>query len=263
MLSLGRVLKGVLVGAAIIIIFSLLAGWTTIFPKWAADWLPLIWFLVGCITITLVGGVRLFRALITTLAIYLSAIILITLIDFLWADIAFGPFQLGSVSSVWAANQAQILTWIPQLQFLDELAVIISNIVSETFIRNILFNLVSYSFFAVLSMILAALASLTTRQAPVVSTMPPETSSSSPIRSPLGAAQTPPKMSMPPAQSREGKMPRTPAPSAKAIAELHGKPTKGLKSVDQTAPRGQSRCPHCNATVIIGSHFCNACQREF
>jgi hypothetical protein len=51
-------------------------------------------------------------------------------------------------------------------------------------------------------------------------------------------------------------------PAAAAIAGLKGKAKKHLKGTGQKAPAGQSRCPHCNATVIRGSRFCNSCERE-
>jgi hypothetical protein len=51
------------------------------------------------------------------------------------------------------------------------------------------------------------------------------------------------------------------SPSAQAIAGLKGKVHKHLKGTGQKTPTGQSRCPHCKATIIRGSRFCNACEK--
>jgi hypothetical protein len=55
--------------------------------------------------------------------------------------------------------------------------------------------------------------------------------------------------------------PKGGAPSAQAISSLKGKVKKHLKGTGRKAPTGQSRCPHCNATIIRGSRYCNACEK--
>ena len=231
----------------LIIACSLLAGWIEAVPPWIATWLPLIGLLIGCAALSLVGRLRLAHAVLGSLAIYAATISFLTFVELLWADVMLGPFRLGAIPDAWASNQEEILTWIPQLQILQDPATLARSLIPDPILGDVIYNLVAYAFLALSALVVTSIASLATREARPL-TMPLETPSTYPPSSPTGA---------------EAPTPRTASPSAQAISQLRGKVTSQLKSTGQVVPRGQTRCPYCHATVIPGSRFCNACQREF
>jgi hypothetical protein len=84
---------------------------------------------------------------------------------------------------------------------------------------------------------------------------PPPPASPSPM-------EAPPPMPAPRAvEEAPPPPPKGGSPSAQAISSIKGKVKKHLKGTGRKAPTGQSRCPHCNATIIRGSHYCNACEK--
>ncbi|MHA2406524.1 MAG: hypothetical protein ACXACH_07210, partial [Candidatus Hermodarchaeia archaeon] len=104
---------------------------------------------------------------------------------------------------------------------------------------------------------------------PAVPTTPPLGADPAPTMAaaPPGPVQPPPAMEAPPPMPAPQPVEEVPpppkggSPSAKAISSLKGKVSKHLKGTGQEVPKGQTRCPHCNATIIRGSQFCNACEK--
>ncbi|MFX0064958.1 MAG: hypothetical protein ACFFC7_22505 [Candidatus Hermodarchaeota archaeon] len=285
----------VLGGVFIVILSSLLAG---IFPLPIAMWLPLIGFLLGCIVVGAVGQFRVAQAVIIALVIYIGAIMLISLAEFM-SPLVLGPLDLGQIADAWIGFRDTIFGLIPLLQFFFVLADIASALILDTISHDFVYNLVSFSFFALFGLLLAGLPAYAIsrrsfyvprtpkatsepsfselmerefqpadrRSSPPTTTMPPPppstTSAQSPaVPPPPQSTFTPPPPARPTSRSTRAPAPSSSSPTAQAIMREGGKGMKRLKATGQKAPAGQSRCPYCNETIIRGSSFCNACQRK-
>jgi len=270
----------------LVTLFSLLAGWRSLVPLGVAIWLPLAGFLLGCIIMGALSRLRAAHVILVALTIYIGAILLVTLIDFSWRSITLGPIQLGAVVDSWTGLPQALFESIPFLQFLQNLALMASGWSAETILQRLVYNLVVFSLFGVIGFILAGLTafvghrpSLYVATAPEVTGAEPSTSAPTVGASPEAPLSALPlNVSTPPARpvaappspttrkpsppSTPAELPASPAPSAKAISTLKGKATAHLKSTGQEVPGGQARCPHCHATIIPGSNFCNACQKQ-
>lgn len=270
----------VAIGILLVAILSLLAGWRTLVPADVAVWLPLVGLISGCLVIGVLSRLRAAHVVLVALAIYVAAILLVTLIDFAWSDITLGPVELGAVSASWTTLPATVFAMIPPLEVFSNLALMAASLSTETIVQQLLYNLVALSFFAAIGLVLAGLTAAVTRRRSVhVVTAPEVTGAEAAPSAPTeaGAGLPPPGVSTPPTRrattaprsaayaplpepSAEA-LPASPAPSAKAIATLKGKAGAHLKSTGQEVPAGQARCPFCHATIIPGSNFCNACQK--
>jgi hypothetical protein len=259
----------------LVILLSLLAGWRSLVPLGIAIWLPLAGFLLGCIIMGVLSRLRVAHVILVALTIYIGAILLVTLIDFSWRSITLGPIELGAVADSWTWLPQALFESIPLLQFLQNLALMASGWSAETILQRLIYNLVVFSLFGVIGFVLAGLAafvghrpSLYVAAAPEVTGAEPEATRGAPplnVSTPPGrpvAAPPPPTARKPSPPATPAELPASPAPSAKAISTLKGKATAHLKSTGQEVPAGQARCPFCHATIIPGSNFCNACQKQ-
>ena len=302
---MGRSSLGVLAGILLVILFSLLAGWTTYIPSEIALWLPLIGFLSGCAVIGLVSRLRTAHTILVSFVVFISTVILLTFINMSWMGVFLGPIDLGAIYNAWIAFQTAVFSFIPLLYNFLDFATTLSNFATETLVQNIIYNLVAFSFFGIMGLSISGIAAYATRPpgihvvtapeitpgvpSPEIQSMaPPSTPSSMEMSAPPFASESqmspssdrtaPPSVSAPPPPSVqevssppsmptpkpvEESLPKGSTPSAQAIRTLKGKVKKHLKSSGHSVPTGQTRCPHCNATIIRGSRFCNACQREF
>ncbi|MFX1533732.1 MAG: hypothetical protein ACFFDI_05815 [Promethearchaeota archaeon] len=276
------------------ILFSLLAGF---FDPSIAMWLPLIGFLLGCIIIGVTGQFRVAQAVIIALAIYIGAIMLVTLIAFM-SPLVLGPLNLGSVADAWINFRDTIFGWVLPLQFFSMLAEMASFFITDTISHDFVYNLISFSFFGLFGILLAGLPAYAIyrrsyyvaptpkatrvtsetsftelfepadqRSAPSTETMPPppqSTTSAQPpaVPPPPSSAFTPPPAARSTPRPTRGSSTTSASPTAQAIMREGGKGMKRLKSTGQKVPAGQSRCPYCNETIIRGSSFCNACNRK-
>ncbi|MFX1254205.1 MAG: hypothetical protein ACFFCZ_21515 [Promethearchaeota archaeon] len=144
----------VLGGTFVVIVFSLLASFL---PLPIAMWLPLIGFLLGCIVIGAGGQFRVAQAVIIALAIYIGAIMLISLIEFM-SPLILGPLNLGLIADAWMGFRDTIFNLILPLQFFSTLADIASAFILDTISHNFVYNLISFSFFAILGFLFAGLS---------------------------------------------------------------------------------------------------------
>jgi hypothetical protein len=143
----------VLGGTFIVIVFSLLAGFL---PLPIAMWLSLIGFLLGCIIIGAVGEFRVAQAVIIALAIYIGAIMLVSLIEFM-SPLLLGPLNLGLIADAWKGFRDTIFGLIPPLQLFFTLADVASGFILDTISHDFVYNLVSFSFFAIFGLLFAGL----------------------------------------------------------------------------------------------------------
>jgi hypothetical protein len=270
----------------LVTLLSLLAGCRSLVPLGIAIWLPLTGFLVGCVIMGVLSRLRAAHVILVALTLYIGAILLVTLIDFSWRSITLGPIELGAVADSWIVLPQAMFESIPLLQFLQNLALMASGWSAETILQRLIYNLVALSLFGVIGFILAGLAAFvghrpslyvvtapevtgaeSSTSAPTVGASAEATVSASPLNvstppaRPV-AAPPPPTARKPSPPPAPAELPATPAPSAQAISTLKGKPTAHLKSTGQEVPAGQARCPFCHATIIPGSTFCNACQKQ-
>ena len=110
---MGRSSLGVLAGALLVILFSLLAGWTSYIPSEIAMWLPLIGFLSGCAVIGLVSRLRTAHTILVSFVVFISTVILLTFINMSWMGVFLGPFDLGAIYNAWIAFQTAVFSFIP------------------------------------------------------------------------------------------------------------------------------------------------------
>lgn len=284
MLPLGRSLIGVVSGILVAIICTLLAGLIQIPPE-IAMWLPLLGFLLCCLIIGAVGQLRVFHALIISFLVFLGIMVFLAAIAFLWDAVVFGPLSLGRILTAWT-DFLNLLNTFPVFPLFSYFAQLVRSFLPDSMIAIFIEYFIAFLFVAIIGLLVTAISAYFTRPSPLyvatapeVSTDMPETvfpSTTSPTSeagTSVQAAQVPPPPgappqtgapppSMPAPRPVEESIPKGGAPSAKAISTLKGKVKKHLKGTGQKAPAGQTRCPHCNATIIRGSQFCNACQRE-
>lgn len=296
---MGRGSLAVLAGGLLLLLFSLLSG-LSIFPYEITIWLPLLGLIIAAIIIGAAGHMKASHTVAITAVLYICCMTLLTFIFMAWMDVPLGPFELSAIYNAWAGFLIFIYNLLPPLAVFHYLAAIASSFFTETILQYLVYNLVVYSFFAILTLLVAGLSahfsgvpSVHVVTAPVITEEPPFTSETPAVTTPplpspapvtyaaeMPAAPSsqpaipstpPPSMptpspssppSMPAPSSAEVSMPKDASPTAKAMASVKGDPTKRLKKSGQIVPTGQTRCPHCQATVIRGSRFCNACEKE-
>ncbi len=294
---MGRGSLAIIGGALLVLLFSIISGLGVVPPAFVI-WIPFIGLLLGGIVIGVAGKLSPLHAILATLGIYVCAIALLAFIGISWLDVQLGPINLGSIYYAWIGFQSFFFSSFPPLQFFNTLGAILSTPITESIAQLFVENLILFSLFAIIASIAAALPAYYQRRtgihvvtapivtddevieapSPIGTPMAPPTAAEPqyPPQVPAAPPSAPPQspVSVPPSRSPPPVVPSMPesrpveqvpskgaSPSAKAISSIKGDPLKKLKSSGKRAPTGQSRCPHCNATIIRGSRFCNACEK--
>ena len=283
--SVNRNLAALLSGIFIIVLFVILTGLTLV-PLNIAMWLPLIGLVLCSVIIGWGGTHRMRHLLLYSFFIYLGLMMFLAINSIFLIDQVFGPLSFNQIHDAWT-NFQTFINIIPFLPFLSSLALLIRTNLGDSLMAIFVEFLVASLFSGFIVLLLTGISGRLTRSDKVHVVTAPEGPSEflePPAPSPPPAAPTPtpaappaqpaappspppPPATMPaPRPAEEAIPPPQPvpkggSPSAQAIAGLKGKVHKHLKGTGQKAPAGQSRCPHCNATVIRGSRFCNACEK--
>lgn len=289
MLLLDRSLTAVLSGVVTLTLLLILAGLTLI-PLSIAVWLPFLGFVLCCLIIGVVGRLRVLHLMLISFLAYIGLMAFLTINATLLTGITLGPLSLLQIHQAWADFQVFVNS-IPFLSLLSELATMLRAILGDSLLSIFIEYTMASMFIAFLGLLITGVSGYLTRgpslhvvTAPeptfdlpdaFPTTAPPAVSEPAPAMPAVSRSTSPaspPTIEAPPplpvAKPVEGPAPpsqqvsKGAAPSAQAISSLKGKVTKHLKGTGQKAPAGQSRCPYCNATVIRGSRFCNACERE-
>ncbi|MFX1508786.1 MAG: hypothetical protein ACFFBR_00635 [Promethearchaeota archaeon] len=287
-----RSLLAVIAGTLIVIVFTLLAG-LLLLPSAIRIWLIPLGFILACIIIGVIGRLRVLHLILMSFIIYLGLMVFLAIAGTLLVGVQFPPLFVNEIVDAWNIFQGIINDFVPFLSILSDVAATLRAITGGESILAIFFEfVVASSFIGFIGLLVTGISGHVTRTSdlhvvtapepaveapPIAEPAPPSTlavdtqpayvPSQSPSVPLASVPEAPPPMPAPPA-IEEAPPPPPPSskggsPSAKAIASLKGKVTKHLKGTGTKAPTGQSRCPHCNATVIHGSRYCNACEKEF
>lgn len=289
MFPLDRSLISVLAGIFTISLFTVVAG-ITLIDIAIRMWLIPLGFILACLIIGVVGRLRVLHLLLISFLVYLGLMVFLAVSSTL-SGVVVPPLSLDAIVESWIAFQSFVNTTIPFLSILSIIAATISAMAGGSSVLAIFLEFfVAFLFIGIIGFVVTGIAGHVTRKpdlyvatapeptteplsfteptappaAPVASTPPiapqsapappvPPTVEAPPMPTPRPVEEAPPP---PPLPTKDG------SPSAQAIAGLKGKVTKHLKGTGRKAPTGQSRCPHCNATIIRGSRFCNVCQKE-
>ena len=280
---MGRSAVAVLIGIIFTFGLTLLAG-LVYFPSNIAMWLPLVGFILGCLIIGVVGRFRILHLLLLSFVIYLGLMVFLATNVSLWTSLDFGLYSFGRIDQAWSEFMVFIST-IPFMELLTQQAASLGLMFGDSILAVFLEFVVASLLVLIVGLIVTLVGGYFTRSSAVhvvSAPEPPEAdfgpavpTTAPPMQEPapaIPAASPPteyPAMEAPPPPMPEPQpvedappLPSDANPAAAAIAGLKGKATKHLKGTGQKAPAGQSRCPHCNATVIRGSRFCNSCERE-
>ncbi len=247
-------------------------------------WLPFVGFILACLIIGVVGRYRILHLLLLSFVIYLGLMVFLAANVALWTSLDFGLFAFGRIQLAWS-DFMMFINPIPFMALLSQQAASLRLMFGDSILAVFLEFVVASMLVLFVGLLVTLIGGYLTRSstlhvvsAPeppaevpgtgVPTTAPPmqEPTPAVPAAAPpteFTAMEAPPTL-MPAPQPVEDAppLPSGANPAAAAIAGLKGKATKHLKGTGQKAPAGQSRCPHCNATVIRGSRFCNACERE-
>jgi hypothetical protein len=276
---MNRSLLAVLAGTITVILFTLLAG-IILIDVAIRMWLIPLGFILACLIIGVVGRIRVLHLVLVSLIIYLGLMIFLAVTGTLLAGVQFPPLHLDAIILAWNEFQLFVNAVVPFLVILSDIAAMLRAMTGGTSILAIFLEFfVASLFIGIIGLLITGVSAYFTRDPglhvvttpePTVEVPPPAEPTTTP---PLGADLTP---ALEAVQSAAGQtpsaMPEAPTPplpekggsdSAQAIAGLKGKVDKHLKGTGQKVPAGQSRCPHCNATIIRGSRFCNACEKDF
>ncbi len=283
-----RSLLAVLSGILSVTVFTLLAGLSMI-PASIGMWLPFLGFILCCLVIGGLGRLRILHLILISLIFYMGLMGFLAVNGTLLFGFELGPLSMSQIQLAWTAFQ-NFTNTLPILPLLSESASQIRVYLGDSLLAIFLEFTVASAFIAVMGLLITGISGFATRGQPLHVVTAPEISlddsmpslptSTSPVAEsapalpaePIASPSTPPQameapLPMPAPQPIEDAPPPLPSeggsPSAQAIASLKGKVTKHLKDTGQKVPAGQSRCPHCNATIIRGSQFCNACKKSF
>ncbi len=276
----------VLSGIIMLIVFIILTGLTFI-PLEIAMWLPLTGFILCCLVIGIGGRYRVLHLLLFSFLIYLGFMIFLAANASLLTGTEFGPLSMDQIQAAWTAFQGFVNTYIPFLGALSGIAETLRIIAGGVSVIALFLEFaVASAFVGFIGLLVTGISGFFTRSPPLhVVTAPeaevtapepaftpvpaphaesaiPAVQTSAPPVTPPTAMEAPPPMPAPRAVEEAPPPSKGSSPSAQAISGLKGKVKKHLKGTGQKAPAGQSRCPHCNATVIRGSRFCNACEKQ-
>ncbi|MFX1299621.1 MAG: hypothetical protein ACFFAL_03135 [Promethearchaeota archaeon] len=280
---MGRSAFAVLIGIIFTFGLTLLAG-LSYFPSNIAMWLPFVGFILGCLIIGVVGRFRILHLLLLSFVVYLGLMVFLAANVSLWTGLDFGLFSFGRIEQAWTDFMVFIGS-IPFMELFIQQAASLRLMFGDSILSVFLEFVVASMFVLFIGLLVTLIGGYFTRSSALHVVSAPEPPAEvpgpavpttvPPIHEPapaIPAAAPPteyPAMEAPPPPMPEPQpvevappLPSGANPAAAAIAGLKGKATKHLKGTGQKAPAGQSRCPHCNATVIRGSRFCNACERE-
>ncbi|MFX1491566.1 MAG: hypothetical protein ACFFBU_04850 [Promethearchaeota archaeon] len=275
-------------GIIIMIVFIILTG-LTIIPLEIAIWLPLTGFIICSLVIGIGGRYRVLHLLLISFLIYLGFMIFLAVNASLLPGVDFGPLSMDQIQAAWTGFQGFVNMYIPFLGALSGIAETLRTIAGEESLIAIFLEFaVASAFVGFIGLLVTGISGFLTRSPPLYAVTAPEAEvaapepayapapvppaesaipavpTSAPPAPPQTVMEAPPPMPVPRAVE-EAPPPPLPSkggsPSAQAISGLKGKVKKHLKGTGQKAPAGQSRCPHCNATVIRGSRFCNSCEK--
>jgi hypothetical protein len=281
-----RSLAALLSSIFIVVLFLILTGLTLI-PITIAMWLPLIGLILGSLIIGWGCTHRLRHLLLYTFLIYMGLMLFLAINSTLLTGQVFGPLDFNQIHDAWTTFQNFVNT-IPFLPLLSNLALYIRTTLGDSLMAIFVEFLVTSLFTGFIALLLTGISGHLTRSdrvhvvtapeappdfpettpsmVPSPPTAPPEpVAPQAPSAPPARTPMPPPPQSAPPAAEEAvpppQPLPKSGSPSAQAIAGLKGKVDKHLKRTGQKTPSGQSRCPHCAATIIRGSRFCNACEK--
>ncbi|MFX1403617.1 MAG: hypothetical protein ACFE9D_04000, partial [Promethearchaeota archaeon] len=280
-------------GAISVIVFTLLAG-VTLIPLSIRMWLIPLGFIIACLIVGIGGRIRVLHLLLISFLIYLGLMIFLALCSTLLIGVFLHPLSFYEISQAWDSFQFFVNSYIPFLTLFSDLAALLSAMTGGTSVLAIFLEfLVASLFIGFIGLLITGISGHFTREPGLYVATAPESavdisSYTEPTSQPPLAVDAAPAYV--PAQSSPAPPPPAPAPpmeappplpaphpveqapppppskggspSAQAISSLKGKVTKHLKGTGRQAPTGQSRCPHCNATIIHGSRYCNACEKE-
>jgi len=280
---MSRSVFAVIFGIIFTIGFTLLAG-LAYFPSNIAMWLPFVGFILGCLIIGVVGRFRILHLLLLSFIIYLGLMVFLAANASLWTSLVFEPLSFGRIQQAWSDFMGFMNT-IPFMLLLSQQAASLRLMFGDSILAVFLEFVVASMFVLFVGLLVTLIGGYFTRSSTLHVVSAPEPpvevsglavpTTAPPIQEPAPAVPAaappteytalealPPPMPEPQPVEDAPPLPKGGNPAAAAIAGLKGKATKHLKGTGQKAPAGQSRCPHCNATVIRGSRFCNACERE-
>lgn len=284
-----RSLLAVIAGTLTAILFTLLAGINLLTVDIRLWFIPL-GFIIACLIIGVVGQLRVLHLVLISFIVYLGLMVFLALSATLFAGLGFHPLHLDAIVDAWNAFRTMVDTSVPFLSTFTSLAIMLRDMAGGTSIlAKFLEFFVAFLLIGIIGFIITGVSGRFTREPglhvvsapePSIEVPPPAVPTTTP---PLGADPAPAMAAPPPAAVQpplameapppmpapsaveEAPPPPPPSkdgsPSAQAISSLKGKVTKHLKGTGQKVPSGQTRCPHCNATIIRGSTFCNACEK--
>ncbi|MFX1577596.1 MAG: hypothetical protein ACFFCF_10550 [Promethearchaeota archaeon] len=284
-----RSLISVLAGIFTVSLFTLIAG-ITLIDIAIRMWLIPLGFILACLIIGVVGRLRVLHLLLISFLIYLGLMVFLAVSSTL-SGLEVPPLSLDAVVDSWFAFQSFVNTTIPFLSILSIFAATLQEMAGGSSILAIFLEFfVAYLFIGIIGLMVTGIAGHVTRKPGLYVATAPEPTAEPPAFPEPTAAPAAPVASAPPVAPQGAPAPPVPptteappipaprsieeatpppplpskggSPSAQAIAGLKGKVKKHLKGTGQQVPAGQSRCPHCNATIIRGSRFCNVCQKE-
>ncbi|MFW9934276.1 MAG: hypothetical protein ACFFDU_01925 [Candidatus Thorarchaeota archaeon] len=284
-----RSLISVLAGVFTVSLFTLIAG-ITLIDIAIRMWLIPLGFVLACLIIGVVGRLRVLHLLLISFLIYLGLIVFLAVSSTL-SGLEVPPLSLDAVVGAWIAFQSFVNTTIPFLSILSILAAALHEMAGGSSVLAIFLEFfVAFLFIGIIGFMVTGIAGHATRAPGLYVATAPEPTAEPPAFPEPTAAPAAPVASAPPVVPQGAPAPPVPptveappmpaprpveeasppppppskggSPSAQAISGLKGKVKKHLKGTGRQAPTGQSRCPHCNATIIHGSRFCNACQKE-
>jgi len=279
-----RNLAALLSGIFVVVIFVIFTGLNLI-PLNIAMWFPLVGLILSSLILGWGGTHRLKHLLLYTFLIYMGLMLFLAINSTLLVGQVFGPLSFDIIHDAWTSFQ-NFINAIPFLPFLSQIALLIRSTLGDSLLAVFLEFLVASLFSGFLVLLITGISGHLTRSDRVHVVTAPEAPPEVPFPSPPPATPTPASVAPPP-QPTASPTPLPPppsaampapapvdealpqqqtiskggSPSAQAIAGLKGKVHKHLKGTGQKTPTGQSRCPHCGATVIRGSRFCNACEK--
>jgi hypothetical protein len=288
-LPLDRSLISVLAGIFTVSLFTVIAG-ITLIDATIRMWLIPLGFILACLIIGVVGRLRVLHLLLISFLIYLGLMVFLAVSSTL-GSLGVPPLYLDAIVDSWNSFHSFVNTAIPFLSFLSIAAATLNALAGGSSVLAIFLELfVASLLIGIIGFVVTGIAGHLTREPGLYVATVPEPSAESPAFSEPTAPPAAPVPSTPPVAPQSAPAPPVPptveappmpaprpveeappqpplpekggSPSAQAIAGLKGKVKKHLKGTGRKVPTGQSRCPHCNATIIRGSQFCNACQKE-
>ncbi|MFX1565317.1 MAG: hypothetical protein ACFFCH_04945 [Promethearchaeota archaeon] len=285
-----RSLLAVIAGTLTVIIFTLFAG-LMLLPLTIRMWFIPLGFILACILIGVIGRFRVLHLVLMSFILYLGLMVFLAIAGTLLVGVEFPPLSVYEIVYAWNEFQLFVNNFIPFLSLLTDIAATLRAMTGgESLLAISLEFVVASAFIGFIGLLITGISGHVTRTSDLHVVSAPESSfEDSPIAEPppqpalaidtqpayvpaqsapvppASAPEAPPPMPAPPAIEQVPPPPPLPSkggsPSAQAIASLKGKVTKHLKGTGSKAPSGQSRCPHCNATIIKGSRYCNACEK--